>query len=72
MHNNETDALREKTRDQLMIQRQLGTALRELLEDALAAPMPDRLRRLVGELDGKANGCRGEGGPMAAFNDAKG
>lgn len=59
MHKLQAELLRkEKTREELAIQRHLGTELRSCFDDTLAAPMPERLRRLLHQLDAEAP-CRG-------------
>ncbi|WP_363349139.1 hypothetical protein [Methylocystis echinoides] len=42
---------KEKARDHLIIQRQLGAALRECLNTIVAEPVPETLTRLIQALD---------------------
>lgn len=70
MHSMPNDLLRrEKNRDELAIQRHLGTELRACLDSALVAPMPEKVRRLLRELDveaprlGSGAGCSKAPGP---------
>ncbi len=45
---------KEKRRDELVIQQQLGTALRACLDHTLVEPMPESLRRLLKKLEVEA------------------
>lgn len=74
MHKLQAELLRkEKTREELAIQRQLGTELRSCFDDILAAPMPERLRRLLHELDAEApGGGGGDGGSQISQSAAVG
>lgn len=75
MRDIETDIQREeKTRNQLIIQRQLGTALRTCLDETLEARLPERLWRLLLELDVRAevNGNPSDERSGRAFGDPMG